>query len=157
MMNICSIQGCGKKVKARGWCNLHYRTHLMHGDPLRRIRRVRGTGGVSIQGYHIVSASGKERRAHVVVAEKALGHALPVGAHVHHVNEDKLDNRPENLVICPDWTYHKLIHQRMRALETCGNANWRKCPSCKTYDDPENMRLQRRAYWHRSCTRRPSP
>ena len=156
-MNICSIQGCGRKVKARGWCNLHYRAFQRNGDPVKRQRKEKGGGSISVWGYHIVVKDGKERRAHVLVAEKALGHPLPVEAQVHHVNEDRLDNRPENLVICPNWDYHKLIHQRMRALEACGNANWRKCPSCKTYDNPENMRLQRRAYWHRSCTRRPAP
>lgn len=29
----CSIEGCGKKHKARGYCNAHYRLLLKHGDP----------------------------------------------------------------------------------------------------------------------------
>lgn len=31
---ICSIDGCGKPHKSRGWCNPHYRRWLTYGDPL---------------------------------------------------------------------------------------------------------------------------
>lgn len=30
-------------------------------------------------------------------------------------------------------------HHRLKALEACGNENWRKCTRCGRYDDPENM------------------
>lgn len=30
----CSIDGCGKPLKARGWCNVHHMRYLRHGDPL---------------------------------------------------------------------------------------------------------------------------
>lgn len=32
--NICTIEGCGKKVKARGWCQGHYDRARWYGDPL---------------------------------------------------------------------------------------------------------------------------
>ena len=76
---------------------------------------------------------------HILVAEKALGKILPLGAVVHHVNEDGSDNRPNNLVICQDVAYHFLLHQRKRAYEACGHASWRKCRYCKTYDSPNNL------------------
>lgn len=31
---ICSIDGCGKPLKARGWCNAHLKRWARHGDPL---------------------------------------------------------------------------------------------------------------------------
>jgi hypothetical protein len=31
---ICSVEGCGKKHKARGLCNAHYHRHARHNDPL---------------------------------------------------------------------------------------------------------------------------
>ena len=31
---ICSIEGCGKRHYARGWCDAHYRRWKRNGDPL---------------------------------------------------------------------------------------------------------------------------
>lgn len=79
---------------------------------------------------------------HVFVAAQAMGRALPPGAEVHHLNGDGMDNRPENLVVCEDRAYHRLLHQRQRALETCGNAGWIACGYCGVYDDPGNLCLR---------------
>lgn len=37
-MNICSIELCNKKVKARGWCGYHYQIWLRKGTPLAKLR-----------------------------------------------------------------------------------------------------------------------
>ena len=88
---------------------------------------------------------------HILLAEKALGKPLPVGSEVHHFTEDQL-------VICQDQSYHRLLHVRQRALESCGNADWRKCHFCKKYDSPDKMILKKVAkrplvtsMFHRAC------
>ena len=93
---------------------------------------------------------------HVLVAERALGHALPAGAVVHHQNRDRTDNRPENLVVCESQAYHLLVHRRLRAYRACGHADWFRCHYCKQWDAPTNLYVNLRQHQgpdarHRAC------
>lgn len=88
--------------------------------------------------------AGKEygRREHILLVEKALGKAMPVGAVVHHVDGDSKNNAPSNLVVCQNEAYHSLLHRRTRALQESGNANYLKCVYCGKWDDPRNLYLR---------------
>lgn len=33
MIVVCSVEGCTKHVRTRGWCNAHYQRWYKHGDP----------------------------------------------------------------------------------------------------------------------------
>lgn len=117
----------------------------------RNIYRKRGTGCISKDGYLLTNETGRQRPAHIAIVERALGHPLPAKAVVHHWNDDKADNEPANLLVCPDQAYHMLIHQRMRAFEACGNADWRRCVICKVHGDPDSMSFGGKSYRHYRC------
>lgn len=151
-MRLCSEAGCGKKHYGRGWCEKHY-NRWYHNGHLRSQYAEHGTGHISL-GYRIHTKGGKQKREHIAVAERALGRPLPSGAVVHHVNEDKLDNRPSNLVICPNQAYHALLHRRMRALDACGHADWRKCWICQHWDAPENLHTTPGGNVYHNCCNR---
>ncbi len=48
-MKICSIESCGTKVLARGWCSRHLSRFYNHGDPLtllhKTVCKIQGCGG----------------------------------------------------------------------------------------------------------------
>lgn len=148
MSQLCSVSDCDDPAKARGWCGKHYAQWRRHGA-LTTVKAPNGAGWTTWNGYRVHG----DRREHLTIAERALGKPIPPGAEIHHVDGDPANNTPSNLVICPCREYHSLLHIRTRALDACGNANWRKCKRCKEHDDPTNMRRDGRSYSHRSCDR----
>lgn len=93
---------------------------------------------------------------YVLIAEKILAKPLPERVVIHHFDEITSNDKNENLVICENDTYHKLLHQRMRALKACGHPSWRKCHICKQYDQIENLYipLNRGSIYHKRCKSR---
>lgn len=107
----------------------------------------KGGSYVNDSGYKMVYYPGHERassngyvREHILIAEKALGKALPEKSQVHHWGET-LDN--SRLVICEDQIYHQLLHIRAKSLHESGDPNKRKCKFCGSYDNVENLHCVR--------------
>jgi len=134
-MRLCSVEGCNKPFHAKLLCKSHHGIMRKRGTPTPPPRRKQnGSGCLTSDGYVKFQRDNKRIYEHVEVAQRALGRQLPRGAVVHHWNENKSDNRPENLLICPNSSYHKLIHQRTDAYEACGHAGWLKCKYCGQYE-----------------------
>lgn len=162
--------GCGQKTKispkactSKGWVKgepmeyLHGH-HIRHGEKHPNWRG----GKIIVQNnnnkYVRVSKHGYDRTVnnrvfeHILKAESVLGKSLPAGTVVHHVDGDGLNNDNNNLVICENDSYHKLLHKRQRALDACGDPNLIRCSFCKTYDAEYNLYMfkEGRGY-HREC------
>lgn len=103
---------------------LHYIRFVKHGDPLKETRRPRGTGTINY-GYLFVKHKGKVTPQHRVIMENIIGRTLKNSEIVHHINENKLDNRPENLQIMS-----KSEHQRIHHTTTFRNATHKECTFC---------------------------
>ena len=96
---------------------------------------------------------------HLIIAEKVLGRRISGTECVHHIDGNGRNNANNNLVICPNEEYHKLLHFRQEALEQSGDAGNKKCKYCKQYDNQDNMKSYSRAdaksrrYYHPECHR----
>ena len=122
------------------------------GGKFTKKRNCNGEGGLAL-GYKYRTEDGQRIFEHIEVAERTLGKKLPKGAIVHHADENKLNNDPQNLVICPSVAYHRLLHERIKALAACGDPDKRRCCYCGQWDDLDNMYRNEASFtqFHRPC------
>ena len=98
---ICSIEACGRKHHARGWCRKHHERYLKHGDPLggevhyrtpaeafeARTRQdgdcLVWTGRRDDAGYGEIRVGGRMAYVHRYAWERANG-PIPDGLYVDH-------------------------------------------------------------------------
>lgn len=118
-MNGLCLCGCGQPTTISTYTDPK-RLGCFKGQP-RRFIMGHNTRKAITDDYRKVEIDGHRVRLHVVRAERALGHALPKGAVVHHADGSIADDAP--LVICQDQAYHLLLHARMRVKVAGGNPN----------------------------------
>jgi len=56
------------------------------------------------------------RLEHHLIMEDQIGRSLEKKEVVHHINGDKLDNRPENLWLCSSASEHRQIHNQLEKI-----------------------------------------
>ena len=108
-MPICKVADCGRGVNetkgAWGYCGKHYMRVKRYGDPhyvtseedrRRLCRAAQPTlGKVKKTTYKKLLG----RHEHRVVAEQKIGRKLLSIEHVHHIDGNKHNNNPENLIV----------------------------------------------------------
>lgn len=104
---------------------------------------------MTTNGYVRIWTPDGYRYEHRIVAEQTLGRSLERTEQVHHLNGDKTDNRPENLVVL-GIREHALLHEehhfkrarrwsvKFDACIDCGRTSIRhsshgRCGTCASY------------------------
>jgi hypothetical protein len=121
---LCAC-GCGEAVSRHG---LKWKTFRQ--GHVARVRHPSYNGGVwtcrgrvyiRVHNHPSANSNGYVLRARVV-AETAIGRSLAKGEHVHHINGDKSDDRPENLQVLTVQQHHKL-HAKDYSARMSGTKN----------------------------------
>ena len=112
--NYCRIDGCQQRASGHGLCQRHYMRWRRNGDPLGLIRAENGSGYVTEDGYRMFHINGRDIFEHRLVLESVFGRKLLSSEHVHHIDHNKLNNSPENLMIVSN-SDHKKYHATFRS------------------------------------------
>lgn len=157
--------GCGEKTKISPYsaeslgCVKGEPRKFVYGHSMRILKGSRYKNGrIERNGYILIRMPehpGADQKGYVkehrLICEQALGKPLPYGSVPHHIDGDGTNNSHDNLVLCQDTAYHKLIHRRTSALKECGNADWLKCRYCGRYDSPDNIKESSGWFHHNGC------
>jgi len=94
------------------------------GDRWKGEKNPRWSGGTYInkQNYRMIhDDKNRWRVEHRIVVERIIGRDLKRHETIHHINENKLDNRPENLYYYPNDSLHKKHHGLKNKLKLISN------------------------------------
>jgi hypothetical protein len=100
---------------------------------------------VSASRYKKLKINGRTLSEHRVVAERMLGRKLTSEEVVHHKNEDRFDNRPENLEV--------LSHQKHAEHHNQKHPLTKTCPECGAVFAPAPTKRARQITCSRTCFR----
>lgn len=130
-MKSCSVEGCDRDARYRGYCTMHYQRVQKYGTPgpaaphsQSGARNGRWKGGRVRGGHkgrywmrhrpdHPAANSIGYVLEHRLIMEAFLGRLLRDDEVVHHINEDSLDNHPENLALMTR-SEHTSYHTKKR-------------------------------------------
>lgn len=109
--------------------------------------RHRNINGLNSRGYRTVGVDGRTHTVHALVARAFIG-PRPDGLLVRHLDDDKINNRPENLA------YGTHVENRQDAIRNGRDGNLSKthCPQNHELSG-DNVRLYRGHRHCRTCDR----
>ncbi|MCF7861155.1 HNH endonuclease [Candidatus Woesearchaeota archaeon] len=72
-----------------------------------------GKGTLSDKGHKLITKKGKQIREHRYVWEKTNNMKIPKGFIIHHIDNNKINNKPDNLMLMSN-AEHTSLHRAQR-------------------------------------------
>ncbi|KKL16807.1 hypothetical protein LCGC14_2491880 [marine sediment metagenome] len=125
--------------------------------------RWKGGRTISSHGYVLVRLPDHHRAysngyvyEHILVAEKKLGRFLKKGELIHHIDGDRQNNAPENIIVNKSIAHHKMYHRKNNKLRRPDELNITISCLCgcgvkfKEYDNNNRpRRFARGGHWRK--------
>jgi hypothetical protein len=87
-----------------------------------------------------------EREHIIIVLQARKGKPLPPKSEIHHFDGDRSNNKNNNLVVCPNTAYHRLIEARTKRYKETGDFNLKKCIMCKQIKSLDNFHKDKQCW-----------
>lgn len=113
---ICFVDGCENDTTkgGHGYCGKHFQRYKRHGDPTKitsESERAMKSRLSNLEKNKAKTSTYKKfygRHEHRVIGEQIAGRPLQKDEHVHHVDGNKHNNHPSNLVVLTAKEHGKL-------------------------------------------------
>jgi hypothetical protein len=107
---------CGLEFTARADRHRKFCSYACFGLSIRGEKHYRYQGGhINYHGYQVIQIDAAPVLLHRHLMEEHLGRRLLPREEVHHINEDRLDNRLENLMLLASESEHQMEHCGFRS------------------------------------------
>ena len=129
MSGLCEC-GCGQQTRIR--TRSDNKRGAKRGEYARFVkghhRRGANFGIIIRDGYRIISTGEGQKREHRIIVEQVIGRELSPDEIVHHIDGNRANNNPDNLMIFPNHRTHAEHHAALRAEEQKDKGKFcRKC------------------------------
>jgi len=132
MAGTCKIEGCDKPVDSHGMCGMHAQRVRRYGDPHyitpEQQRRASNRAAQLARFDSVKKTTYRKRHGrheHRVVAEQMIGRPLERGEIVHHIDGDKHNNDPSNLMVMTQ-DYRRRAGWSMERIASTPIRKWAK-------------------------------
>jgi hypothetical protein len=155
MPGTCKIEGCDKPVDSHGMCGMHAQRVRRYGDPHyitpEQSRRAKNRAAQLARVESVKETTYRKRHGrheHRVVAEQMIGRPLERGEIVHHIDGNKHNNDPSNLmVMTQDHHIREHLAPDAKPIEWSGRAMYPKDWATEFGISVQRFYGRRRAGW----------
>lgn len=117
-------EGVRKSAEARRGIDFGYETNFERSEKISKTRiEIFGGEVIDKDGYRKVRVNRKYRHEHRIVAERILSRELDRTEIVHHMDENRTNNDPSNLIVCKR-NVHSGLHAKMNVDSDLDQVAW---------------------------------